>query len=523
MSTLLTSFRAAMLALLVMAAGGITYSITGEMSNLAISLIWLGLLVLLLLLYLHFPNLRDFLRLRSTQYGANMMIMIGIFVLILVMISVMSVKYKLRVDLTADKRYSLSLQTIKLLKSLDRDLEAIAFYRSDERTRQAMYDLLQEYSYHSTHFKFWFVDPDKKPAEAAKYGITSYRTTLLRSGDKQETISYESENKITNGLMKILRNQTKTVYFIGGHGENNLTDASEYGYQAAKKFMENEHYQVKELLLVGETTLPPDASLLVISGPHNDLAPNELAKIEAFVQSGGGVLFMLDPAPLPETIRYLEGHGFKINNDIIIDKLIRIMGTNYLTPVVMDYDAEHPLTRDLTNIYTFFPIARSIEIDKDPAKGRYVLARTSSSSWARSKGQIKDDNVEFDEKLDRRGPVGVMAVATVSNDQPSDPTNKTSNDPKTAQFGRILVIGDSNFAGNTHIQLAGNRDLFLNIVNWLSRDESMISIRQKDPSLNPLTMTDAQGKLSFWLAVIIAPSLFLIIGVGVVLRRRQRA
>lgn len=523
MSGLLTSFRVAMLALVAIAIGGITYSVTGEMGNLSISMIWIGLLALLLLLHVNFTRLRDFLLLRSTKYGANMMIMVAIFLTILIMISVMSVKYKIRVDLTTDQRYSLSQQTIKLLKSLDKDVEAIAFYRGDERTRQAMYDLLQEYSYHTTHFKFWFVDPDKKPAEAAKYGVTSYRTTLLRIGDKQETISYESENKITNSLMKLIRDQVKTVYFVNGHGENNLTDKSEYGYLTAKQAMESEHYQVKELLLMGETPIPADASLLVVSGPKNDISPSELEKINGYVQKGGGVMFMLDPAPLPETIHFLAGFGFKINNDIIIDKLIRVMGTNYLTPVVMDYDAEHPLTKDLVNTYTFFPIARSVEIDKNQGKGRFVLARTSSSSWGRSKGQIKDDNVEFDEKLDRRGPLGVMAVAAVpvNGQEPGQPTTPTA-EQKVTQFGRIVVMGDSNFAGNTHIQLAGNRDLYLNIINWLSRDESMISVRQKDPAVNPMTLSNAQSKLTFWLAVIIMPTLFLIIGMGVVLRRRQR-
>lgn len=502
------SLRLTLLALAAMATGGITASVAGELNNLALALLWVGLLALLLVLYVNFPRLRTLLGQRSTRYGANLVVMIALFLVILGMISAMSIKHKIRLDLTADARYSLSPQTVKLLKTLDRDVEAIAFYREDERTRQAMVDLLQEYSYHSPRFKYWFVDPDKKPAEAARYGVTSYRTTLLRSGSRQEVVGHESENKVTNGLMKILRDQVKTVYFVNGHGENSLADESEYGYRTAQKALEEEHYQVRELQLVGETTIPPEASLLVVSGPRRDLEPAELAKIDAFVLQGGGVLFQLDPAPLPKTLDYLAGHGFKIGNDIIIDKLIRILGTNYLTPVVMDYEHEHPLTQDLTNLNTFFPLARSVEIDRDPARGRYVLARTSTSSWARSKGEIKDDNVVFDETQDRRGPLGIMAVAVVA---------------RSTTFGRLVVIGDANFAGNTHLKLAGNRDLFLNTVNWLAKDETLIAIRQKDPTLSPMTLTDAQGRLVFWLAVVIGPTLFLMAGAAVALRRRVRA
>ena len=533
-----------LVALVSIAAGGIIQSITGELGNLPLALIWIGLLGLLLLFYANFSRIRELLATRSTRFGANMVVMVAIFVVIIGMVSAMSVKYKVRVDLTANQRYSLSRQTVKLLRSLDREVEAIAFYRGDERTRQAMVDLLGEYAYHSPHFKFWFVDPDKRPAEAAKYGVTSYRTTLLRSRGKEEVVSFESEAKVTNALMKVLRDQVKTIYLTQGHGENSIADEQEYGYALAKKFLESESYQVRELLLVGETTIPADASVVVVSGPRTDLQPTELEKLDLFLKGGGSVLFMLDPAPLPFTLDYLERLDFKIGNDIVVDKLIRIMGTNYLTPVVMDYNKEHPLTREMANIYTFFPIARSVEITDDPGQGRYTLARTSSSSWARSKGQLTDDNVQFDQELDRRGPLGVMSVAAIKvaggdgqaegdggakdGETKDDAPKKTGPDGEAAaqgadrmsRWGKVVVVGDSNFASNTHIKLAGNRDLFLNTINWLAAEVALISVRGKEPGLSPLTLTSAQGRLVFWVAVIIMPSLFLVIGVGVMLRRK---
>ncbi|MEO5350131.1 MAG: GldG family protein [Magnetococcus sp. YQC-3] len=515
----------AILAPLFLLVGGVLYSITGELGNGPLALIWLGCLALLLLFYTRFTQIRRLLGHRSTQYGANMAFMILVFVLLLGLVGSMSVKYKVRIDLTADKRYSLSPQTVKLLKSLDKDVEAIAFYREDERTRQEMVDLLREYGYHSPRFKYWFVDPDKRPAEAAKYGVTSYRTTLLRIGEKQEIIVSETENKITNALIKVLQGRVKTLYFVKGHGENSISDETEYGYANSKKFLEQENYQVRELLLVGEEKIPKDADLVVISGPRGDYAEEEISKLAEYVHRGGSLFFLLDPAPVPMLVQYLQGYGFAVGNDIIVDKLIRIMGTNYLTPVVMDYDKEHPITRDMANIYTFFPIARSVEIKPDPDQGRYLLARTSSSSWARSKGELKDEDTRFDPELDRKGPIGVMAVSSIKvaegGESPTVPFAPTATPPEgITRWGKVLVIGDSNFAGNTHVQLAGNRDLFLNGVNWLAKEEAMISIRPKEPGVSPLTLTNAQGRLVFWVAVIILPSLFLVIGVGVLLRRR---
>ena len=173
-----------------------------------------------------------------------MVMMIIVFITIIGLTSLMSVKYKLRVDLTKQQRYSLSKQTVKILKSLQHEVEAIAFYRSDSRTRQAMYDLLKEYSYYSPKFSFWFIDPDKKPIEASRYGVTAYRTTLIRSNNSEEIVGFESEDKLTNALMKVIRDEVKTIYFVQGHGENNIEDESEHGYKMAIQAIEDENYEV---------------------------------------------------------------------------------------------------------------------------------------------------------------------------------------------------------------------------------------------------------------------------------------
>jgi len=503
--------------------GGIIYAVTGEMGNIALVLIWIGLLSLLLFFYINFSAIKLFIARRSTKYGVNMALMIGIIIVIVGVIGTMSVRYKMRLDLTENQRYSLSKQTVKILKSLPRDVEAIAFYRSDERTRQAMFDLLKEYSYYSPRFKFWFVDPDKKPVSAAKYGITSYRTTLIRSGGNQEVVGFESEDKLTNALMKVIRDEVKTIYFVKGHGENDVEDAQEYGYKSAKEAIEKESYQVRDLFLAGVDRIPEDASVLVVSGPRKDIVQGELEKVTEYVNKGGAVFFMLDPAPLAELSVYLKGYGFELESNIIVDKLVRIVGTNYLTPVVTEYNKGHPITRDLTNVYSFFPIARSVEIEEDPASGSHNLAKTSASSWARSKGKLDEDDLKFDQARDRRGPLNIMAVKVVEVKAEKKKKSATKDvvEGSVQRWGKIVVVGDSNFAGNTHIRLAGNRDLFLNTINWLAEEHALISVRKKETGISPMTLTDTQERLVFWLSVLIVPSLIMIMGVGVIARRRR--
>lgn len=502
---------------LLVAAGGISYAISGVMGNLAVTLLWAGLLALLLFFYVYFPEIRDFVSRRSTRHAFNAAIMSGVFFLIVALIAVMSIKYKVRLDLTADNRYTLSAQTVNILKSLKEDVAAIAFYRSDERTRQAMFDLLSEYAYHSSRFSFRFVDPDRDPTTAVKHGITSYRTTLLQYGGRQEIVGTESENRLTNSLIRLISKSVKVFYFVKGHGEKRIDSMAEDGYGILKEALERENHQVRELLLMSAVRVPEDAAVLVVSGPESDYLPGELDKITDFVGQGGRALFMLDPGGAGGLPGYLRRFGFEVRNDLIIDKMSQVYGANFLMPVVVAYYKNHPVTHEF-ELATFFPIARSVHIQEDPAKGSYDLAKTSDKSWATA-GPLTKDDEQFNPDRHQRGPISVVAVTAV---EVGMDRNKDAAGPEGIKtWGKILVTGDSDFASNKFLKTAGNRDFILNMLAWLAEENILISIRKKEPGLTPLMLTAVQGRIVFWLSVVIVPSLLLALGAGVAARRRR--
>lgn len=512
-----------LLGLLLLAIGGVSYAIIGAMQTYMAALIWIGLLCLLFFFYVSFSDIKNVLSKRSARYGANTALMIAVFVALIVFTVFMSIKYKTRWDMTITQRYTLSNQTLKLLSSLKKDVEAVAFYRSDERTRQAMQDLLSEYKHNSSRFTYQFIDPDKDPLIAAKYKVTSYRTTLIRSGNKEEVIGFESEEKLTNALLKVSRDEVKTVYFLKGHGENNILDTQNIGYKAVKEAIEKENYLVKEVILLSADEMPTDASLLIVSGPKKELLPDEIKKLTAYINHGGNVLFMLDPGTVPGIVSYLKDYGFKIGDDIIIDTFSQVYGaSSYLTPVVTEYDKDHPITKEF-NVMTVFPTTRSVEVENDPAKGRYELAKTGERSWAETdKKAFKEGKVKYDEGKDKKGPVSVASVTAVeiggSEHSGHSEHNKDVEAKKT--YSKIVVFGNSNFANNQFINIEGNKDLFLNTINWLAEESDMISIRKKEIGNTPLILTGTQGRLIFWLPVIIMPSLVLVTGIGMLMRRK---
>ena len=85
---------------------------------------------------------------------------------------------------------------------------------------------------------------------------------------------------------------------------------------------------------------------------------------------------------------------------------------------------------------------------------------------------------------------------------------------------RLVVIGDSDFATNGVVGIPGNRDLFLNTVNWLAQQENLISIRAREPEDRRLTLTADEQRRLFWLSLFFVPGFVLGTGVYTWWRRR---
>jgi ABC-type uncharacterized transport system involved in gliding motility auxiliary subunit len=356
---------------------------------------------------------------------------------------------------------------------------------------------------------------------------------------KEEKIYTVEEEDITNALLKVSREGKKVIYFLTGHGEPGIDDQGKDGYSNAKGAMEEENYDVKNLLLMREERVPADAAILIINGPKKDLLDDELAKLEKYISGGGKVLCLLDPYSAHSLANLLGKYGVDVGNNVIIDRMSRIFGADYTMPVISGYES-HAITEDF-NIASFFPMARSVEPILGPSKGIEVqsLARTSRDSWAETNKEMLDEGkAGFDEEVDQRGPISVAVVATIDTKETQDSKKseangveaegeekggeKTDGEDKVPK-ARLVVFGDSDFANNAYIQISGNGDLFLNTVSWLAEEEDLIAIRPKAPQSSPVILTATQAKLIFWIPVVFLPATVLAIGISVLYKRRRLA
>jgi ABC-type uncharacterized transport system involved in gliding motility auxiliary subunit len=461
-----------------------------------------ALVVLSLLVYL--KQARATLRGRTARYGLNTAIMILLLLGIVVIVEAVSYRHNARLDLTENRRNSLAPQTIQLLRDLKADVNAVAFFRSDQPGKRVAEDLFKQYSRHAAgRFSWKVVDPDREPGLARRYNVETYGTVVLETKDKSEKVTDAEEEKITNGLVRLTRAGRRVVYVVQGHGEHELNNTDRAGFSEAKKALEGANYEVKPLALAREGKVPDDAAVVIDPGPRTDPLAPEVDALTAYLGRAGKLLVMVNPFQNEGMKKFLAAYGVDLGDDLVIESnpIGQLFGIGPEVPLVQQYEP-HPITRDMGGLTTLFPLTRSVSPAKAPPPGLNVqaLIKTSPQSWGETDRAALNRGQAGPDDKDIKGPSVAVVV--------------------TKDKARLVVFGTSNFASNQFLNLQGNRDLFLNTVSWLAEQEDQISIRPKETKSTPVFLTAQQGWLMFLLPVVVLPAVVLAGGVVAAVRRR---
>lgn len=452
------------------------------------------------------------MRNRRLIYGTNTLISIIATVGILVVLNIFASRSSFRIDLTDTKLFTVSDSTVEVLNELESPLEIVAFFKDTGSDRKEFQDLIQDYTRRSSNLKLNMVNPDKEPGLAKKYEIKEYGSVVLLYGG--ETIKLRlhdpltggilssSEEEITNAILKLRRNINKTVYFVTGHGERDIGDDVEpEGLGVLKNALIDEGYSVRELLLPRGGELPGENSVIVLAAPKQSFTLKEIENIKSYLSSGGSAVFMIEPRSGSEMVSVLKSYGIALTDDIIVDPSSKLEGGGDISPIVGSY-AHHDITDDF-RYATMFPYSRSVGVIDSESASASVLAETGEYSWSETDFDSFDEGVAQRDEFDTHGPLGVFAVS------------------ENGERGRIAVFGSVDFVSNIFFDFSGNRDLFLNTINWVSGDENLISIRPKSSEPGKLTITDKQTNTIFFFTVILIPAVVLFSGLAIWWKRRR--
>jgi ABC-type uncharacterized transport system involved in gliding motility auxiliary subunit len=491
---------------------------------------WAGLATILVYLVAQWRESQQGQNSRQARLGALSVVSIVAVLALLAGLNYLGVRQNKRWDLTANQVFSLSEQTLKVLQGLDSPAKLTVFEQAASFDR--FRDRLEEYTYQGPQLSIDYVDIDRQPARAKAANVQTAGTMVLEYKGRVERITNLEEQDIANAFIKATTGAERKVYFTAGHGEKDPTVSERTGYSAVAQALTSDNYASEKLVLAQSPAVPDGATLVVVAGPRTDFFPPEIDAIETYLAKGGKLLVMLDPAdkpgtpPLTNLIGLVNEWGIQVGEDVVVDAsgVGQMFGGDASVPVAANYPG-HPITQQF-NLMTAFPMARSVSAPSEGVNGHTAQAfvETSAQSWAEKDlgGLTSGQQVTLDPATgDKPGPIALgAAVSAAATAAPAPPAPAEGQVAPPAPETRVVVVGDSDFAANFGLGIQGNRDLFMNAVNWLAQQEGLIAVRPRAPEDRRLTMTADQLNRISLLSIFIIPA--LIFGTGVYSWWRRR-
>ncbi|HEX2343163.1 MAG TPA: Gldg family protein [Vicinamibacterales bacterium] len=470
---------------------------------------------------------------RQARYGTLTIASVAVVLGILVAINWISNRQNYRKDFTAGGTFTLSDQTKRILETLDKPVSIKVFTKGDDFER--FRDRLDQFQYASKNVTVEYIDVYKRPALADQYKIQQEGTVVFEHDARVERATNDSEQDLTNALIKAVQGKEKTLYFVQGHGEHDTAGTDRRtGYSGIAQALQIDNFKVEKLGLLQQKSVPAEATAVVIAGPQVDYTPEEIGMLREYLQRGGRALFLLDPptrpdaTPLTNLAALLHEWGIEAGNDIVVDVSGR--SDEPSVPVAMPPYPSHPIV-DRFALFTVYPIARSMTPVSGGVNGRTAqpFIETSPRSWAETdiKALLTTGRLTSDAaKGDKTGPIPLgAAVSAAAPEAPPPPKSENQveadkkEEPKKPET-RVVAIGDSDFASNGFLGAVGSRDLFMNVANWLAGQENMIAIRPREAQDRRLSMTADQQRFMMLLTIFIIPGAILFAGVYTWWQRR---
>ncbi|HYL86560.1 MAG TPA: GldG family protein [Candidatus Angelobacter sp.] len=453
------------------------------------------------------------LKARQTKYVAYATLYIVVVLAVVTAANVLSNRYNKSYDTTANKRYSLSEQTAKIIKGIKQDVK-ITYFDQGTRLERAR-DELQMYANLSPRVRVEYVDADKKPQLAREAGIKNYGATIVQVGTKKEEAKSTSEEDITGALIRATKGGARKVCFVTGSGEHQPDDTDRSGYSRLRDLLVKEEYDSRPISLLQKAEVPSDCTVLVVAGPKADYQQPAVDAIKKYVEEGGRALFLLDPplkmgrseiADNDALASLLQSWGVTVNRDLILDlnPLGQLVGLGPQVALVSSY-ASHNIVNDMKGTATGFPLVRSLTIKNGDKTSVDKLFDSSESSLATTK--LNAPEVDPNDPKNKKGPFTIAAAGSYR-------TGKENSQ------GRFVVVGSSEWAANSFVNFNGNRDLAMNTINWLASDEDLISIRPKERDDRRISLTQAQLSWVRMTSQFLIPLTMLAAGIVVWWRRR---
>ncbi len=470
---------------------------------------------------------------RGARFTGNLFLYAVVFLGILAVLNYFGARNDKRWDLTESGVNSLSKQSVSIIEGLKKPLKIVAIDAAGASEGAPAQELLELYQYHNPALvRTEVLNPRTKPQLLDTYGMKQGNLVYIEYGDGDKKgvsrLNEFNEEAVTNAIIKLTRGEARKIYYVQGHDELALDGTGPEGLKALSEAIDDEHLTVSGLLLSRAGTVPEDAAAVVLVSPKKPLLPQEKEMLIKYADGGGRLLLLTDPRAGAD-VREIAAHfGIEVGNNVVIDQVQRLFAGPTLgaQPMVTEY-ASHPITKNFSQqSITIFNIASTVKAvgKNDPTTTYTDLLKSSPTAWGETNLSgifDSEDPTAILEENDVQGPVSLATVyeKKLESKKPDSTKSSDSASPEFLKTSRVVVVGDSDWVMNQNINVYANRDLILNMLNWVVGEEGGVTIRPR--SMRASVAPIPRG--SFVLLVawsFVVPEILLAFGLYIWWRRR---
>lgn len=479
-------------------------------------------------------------RRRSGLTGALILVLSAVVIVFNMIVSLGETSLGLKLDLTANKIYTLNVLSEDVLHNLDTDLVIYSFAAGGTQSK-LIQNTLERYSAATPRIEVRVEDPAKNPVLARKFSregalVTNNTLVVCKPDDESifrliteaemyttntdKTATYwVLEQKLTSAIMFLSSDAVTNVYLLTGHGEAPDDAALSDAVSALTTRLKEQNYNVSTLNITQNPGTLKKGDILMILGPTSDLIEEERAQLISFLDAHGKAVFMLDPQPGKDTLKnfysVLDNYLIRMGSDSIYeqDNDMRTEKSGFeLVPALLAGDITTPIISENAPIYLSNACSVQYYGPEKENLTTEVLASTSTSSVLVPAADLAG-NAYLGKLETYQKNTYTTGLAYSLQD-----TRSVLADAQT----RMVVLGTSSPATGSRMNSVGNLSLVQNSVNWVANRQNQLFIQGIQMQTYELSL--ASYTLSYVLiivVIVVVPLAALAAGFIVWMRRKN--
>jgi hypothetical protein len=492
------------------------------------------------------PSLGPLFGKRNLRYGfvsvGITVVVIAAIVLLNVVLTALFEKYPLDIDLTEDQIFEISEETRDYLANLERDvniyvLNTESAFTSASPTEYFVQanEVIQKYAQYSSRVRLEYVDTIRNPNFISRYPELDLNIgdILIISGDRSRKLSPQdlfnirssyygsyvasskAEQAMTGALLGVSSTKTSLAALVSGHGEADVSSLTD--------LLQMNSWESISFNSLTEP-VPPEADLLILAAPQRDLSPEELSRIDAFLENGDDHVLLYfgsysqpgqtaDQAGFPNLDAFLAEWGIAVDPGIVFETDNSRIIMNSVVAIADFVEGDYTKSVMEKGLYPVIPQSRPLRLVFEAQRYRRtnVLVRASANA-----GIIPVEAPQdwYPGPQDMKADIPLVAMtSSLRNNLEGD---LVSN--HVVVCGSLLAL-DQDFLGNANF---ANSTFFLDLLGNLSGREDRIYIMDKTLGFSSMNITMIQIVVFALIFTVFVPLAVAVTGIVVWLRRRHK-